>query len=105
MVGQVSPFNDTRVSPLINERRDSPTQSAFTSLPDILFVADIAKLFRTSRRTIDRRRTMGTFPIPELPSIDTKPRWSKTAVMRFLSESEPIGVRRRPFSGARTGRR
>ena len=36
----------------------------------ILFIEDVAQVLRTSRSTIERRRRAGSFPIPELPSID-----------------------------------
>jgi hypothetical protein len=54
---------------------------------DVLFMDDLARVLRTSRSTIERRRRVGTFPIPELPSIDERPRWSRQAVERYLSSS------------------
>ena len=52
--------------------------------PDVLFIEDLVSVLRTSRSTIERRRRAGTFPIPELPSIDERPRWSRQAVERYL---------------------
>ena len=46
------------------------------SQPVVLFIDDLARVLRTSRSTIERRRRAGTFPIPELPGIDGRPRWS-----------------------------
>jgi hypothetical protein len=54
---------------------------------DVLFMDDVARVLRTSRSTIERRRRAGTFPIPELPSIDERPRWSRQAVERFLASA------------------
>ena len=54
---------------------------------DVLFIDDLAYVLRTSRSTIERRRRAGTFPIPELPSIDERPRWSRHAVERYLGSS------------------
>ena len=54
---------------------------------DVLFMDDLAYVLRTSRSTIERRRRAGTFPIPELPSIDERPRWSRHAVERYLGSS------------------
>jgi predicted DNA-binding transcriptional regulator AlpA len=63
--------------------------------PDVLFIEDVAHVLRTSRSTIERRRRSGTFPIPELPSIDGRPRWSRQAVERYLaSTSEGLRSRR-----------
>jgi hypothetical protein len=56
--------------------------------PDVLFIEDVARVLRTSRSTIERRRRAGSFPIPELPSIDERPRWSRQAVERFLSSTD-----------------
>jgi hypothetical protein len=69
---------------------------------DVLFMDDLARLLRTSRSTIERRRRAGTFPIPELPSIDERPRWSRQAVERYLGSSNG-GIR--PRRGSRTLRR
>ena len=62
--------------------------------PDVLFIDDVARILRTSRSTIERRRRAGSFPIPELPSIDGRPRWSRQAVERYLG-STSNGVRPR----------
>jgi hypothetical protein len=63
----------------------------------ILFLDDLARALRCSKRTIELRRARGTFPIPELPSIDKRPRWSRQAVQRYLDghEDRPILRRKR----------
>lgn len=71
------------------------------STPDttevVLFIDDLVRLLRTSRSTIERRRRAGTFPIPELPSLDERPRWSRQAVDQYLaSTDEGSRLRRRP---------
>jgi len=55
------------------------------SLPDVLFIDDIARVLKTSRRTISRLRRQRVFPIPELDSIDKRPRWSRIAVDKYLA--------------------
>lgn len=57
-------------------------------IPDTCLVDDLARILQTSRATIDRRRKSGVFPIPELPAIDKRPRWSGAAVRRFLSTGQ-----------------
>lgn len=67
------------------------------------FVTDLARILRISRTTIDRMRRYRSFPIRELPVLDKRPRWSGTAVRRFL-ESQSYGSlrrRRRPGGGPR----
>jgi predicted DNA-binding transcriptional regulator AlpA len=54
---------------------------------DVLFIDDVASVLRTSRSTIERRRRAGTFPIPELPSFDGRPRWSRQAVNAYLAST------------------
>jgi hypothetical protein len=61
---------------------------------DVLFIEDVARILRTSRSTIERRRRAGTFQIPELPSIDGRPRWSRQAVERYLTSTNE-GMRSR----------
>jgi hypothetical protein len=55
--------------------------------PEVLFIDDLVKILLTSRSTIERRRRAGTFPIPELPAIDERPRWSRRAVERYLAST------------------
>ena len=69
----------------------------------VLFIEDVAQILRTSRSTIERRRRAGSFPIPELPSIDGRPRWSRQAVERYLASSNE-GKRPRRGRPARRGR-
>lgn len=63
--------------------------------PDVLFIDDVAKVLRTSRSTIERRRRNGTFPVPELPRFDGRPRWSRQSVERFLNSTRNGELRRR----------
>lgn len=62
---------------------------------DVLFIADLARILRVSRDTIDRRLKAGSFPIPELPRIDSRHRWSVDAVERYLDGRGWIVSRRR----------
>jgi hypothetical protein len=65
---------------------------------EVLFIDDVVRMLRTSRSTIERRRRAGNFPIPELPSIDGRPRWSRHAVEKFLrSTTGSLGGRRKRF--------
>lgn len=54
-------------------------------IPAVCFMEDLARALRTSLRTIKRMRRFGSFPIPELPAIDRRPRWSGEAVRRFIA--------------------
>lgn len=60
----------------------------------VLFLEDVAALLRVSRSTIERRRRQGTFPIPELPPLDRRPRWSRTEVQRFIESTRWTQPRR-----------
>ena len=79
----------------------SSQSSALTT--DVLFIEDLARVLRTSRSTIERRRRTGMFPIPELPGIDGRPRWSRQAVERYLTSTNG-GMRRRRGRPAGRGR-
>lgn len=66
------------------------------SEPAVYFIEDICRLLRTSRRTVQRLRRHGAFPVAELQSIDKRPRWSRDAVERYLaSAGVPPKMRRR----------
>jgi hypothetical protein len=69
--------------------------------PEVFFIEDVARVLRLSRSTIERRRRAGNFPIPELPSIDERPRWSRKTVERYLASTSK-GLR--PRRGRRPGR-
>ena len=71
---------------------DEPGEIATEGL--VLFLEDVAALLRVSRSTIERRRRQGTFPIPELPPLDRRPRWSRTEVQRFIESTRWTQPRR-----------
>lgn len=67
-----------------------------TVRPAVLFDADVCAELRISRRTLERRRRAGSFPIPELPSLDKRHRYARADVDAFLSrEARPMLARRR----------
>lgn len=56
-----------------------------TDLPEVLLLDDVARLLRTSPRTIRRQMVAGTFPLAPLPwSVDRKTRWSREVVLAAL---------------------
>lgn len=65
-----------------------------TVIPDVCFLDDVARALRTSRRQVERLRACNTFPIPELPRIDSRPRWSGKAVREFI-DNQSISMSRR----------
>ena len=68
-------------------------------LPLVLFLEDLARLFRTSTTTIARRIADSTFPVKPLPMIDRRLRWSRQAVMEVLDPPAPgAPARRRPLA-------
>ena len=62
-------------------------RAGFWLTSEVFFIEDVARVLGTSRSTIERRRRSGTFPIPELPRIDGRPRWSREAVQDYLKSS------------------
>ena len=53
---------------------------------DVLFIEDIANSLRCSPSTIRRRVRAGLFPVPPLPAIDNRRRWSRYAFERWLRQ-------------------
>ena len=70
------------------ERCEPTLPNPIGPVADVLFIEDLVQILRTSRSTIERRRRSGTFPIPELPAIDERPRWSRQAVERYLASTD-----------------
>lgn len=58
--------------------------SVLQSESEVLFIEDLVRILRMSRATLDRRRHSHAFPIPELPPLDSRPRWSRSAVEKYL---------------------
>jgi hypothetical protein len=66
---------------------------------NVLFQDELVVLLRVSRATIERRRREGSFLIPELPSIDNRPRFSRKAVEQYLSSTKNgLALQRRGVS-------
>src|SRR5437762_2008522 len=84
------PDLDTSDRPITNA-----TASSFTS--DILFINDMVRLLRTSRTTIERRRRERSFPFPELPAIDSRPRWSGRLVQQMIASGTTVRIGRQRF--------
>lgn len=62
----------------------------------VLFIEDLVRELRVSRTTIEKLRRHRCFPIPELRSLDKRPRWSRAAVEAFLADDQqPSHFRRR----------
>lgn len=54
----------------------------------VLFLEDVCRELKVARRTVERLRRHGAFPIPELPALDKRPRWSRSAVNAFLEQRQ-----------------
>lgn len=67
-----------------------------SAVPDVCFAEDICRLLGISRTTLKRLRRARVFPIPELPALDRKARWSGTKVREFI-DGRPETVARRRF--------
>jgi hypothetical protein len=67
-----------------------------TTLPLILYDPDLCAVLEISCRTLKRRRSLGAFPIPELPALDRKHRYGRADVLAYMNrETSPTLARRR----------
>lgn len=66
------------------EQPAGDTHVAHEAIPAVCFIDDVARHIKSSRRTISRLRRFGAFPIPELPSIDNRARWSGEQVKAYI---------------------
>ena len=69
----------------------------------VLFIDDVARELRISRREIQRQRRHGVFPIPTMPKLDKRPRWSSDAVEAFKAKRDEHAQTLRERRGFRTG--
>lgn len=58
--------------------------NALEPLPQVCFVEDVCQALRLSRRTFERLLRHGAFPVPELPRLDRRHRWSGAAITAFI---------------------
>jgi predicted DNA-binding transcriptional regulator AlpA len=58
---------------------------------DVLFIDELAAQLGMSVRTIHRRLRAGAFPIPCLPRLDHRHRWSKQVVETWISTQKISG--------------
>jgi hypothetical protein len=63
--------------------------------PGVYFIAEVALRLKVSRRTIEKLRRHRCFPIPELPSLDKRPRWARVEIEKFLASGSVLKLRRR----------
>ena len=56
---------------------------------EVLFIEDVADLLRTSPSTIRRRLRAGVFPVPPLPGIDKRLRWSRRSFDSWFRKGDP----------------
>ena len=58
---------------------------------EVLFIEDVALLIRSSPSTIRRRLRAGVFPVPPLPGIDKRLRWSRRSFDSWFRQSGARG--------------
>lgn len=75
-------------TPLVHQPDgDAQIVSQPFQIPAVCFIEDVSRALRMSRRSIERLRQFGTFPIPEMCRLDKRPRWNGAAVEAFLRET------------------
>ena len=73
------------------------------ALPDVLLLADVARLLRCSTSTVNRRLMDGTFPVAPLLPISHSLRWSRDRLLDWIN-GDP-SRRRPPLGRARPAQR
>lgn len=61
----------------------------------IMFFDEVCERLRVSQRTGKRLRRVGAFPIPELPRLDKRPRFSSRDVEAYLNREHGLTMTRR----------
>jgi len=62
------------------------------TLSAVLFPEELAALLRCSRATLERRVETRVFPVSPSRGVDSRPRWSKAAVLQRLAVGGPSGA-------------
>jgi hypothetical protein len=57
-------------------------------LPDVLFLDDLSRLLRCSRRTLEQARADRRPLPPEMPSLDKRPRWLRSTVEEWMRQTQ-----------------
>ena len=65
--------------------RSSPWVRRVDDLPDLVPVDDLARLLRSLSSTLRRPVRGGVFPVPQLPGVDLRRRFSRAAAGRCLA--------------------
>lgn len=69
---------------------------SWPEIPPVCFDEDLERIFKWKLRTMQKSRAAGTFPIPELPRLDKRHRYSRRDVIALLErEHQPWSARRR----------
>jgi predicted site-specific integrase-resolvase len=56
----------------------------------VYFLDEVCGFLRVSRRTAERLRRYGAFPIPELRALDKRPRFSGADILRYLEGQSSV---------------
>ena len=59
--------------------------AAADRIPRSIGIDELADRLDVSRRTIEKARRAGTFPIPEIKGISSDPKWSSDVVAKFMN--------------------
>lgn len=68
-----------------SEHTDTRDTHTPTVAKGVYHVKELAKRLGMSERQVHRARAAGTFPIREIPALDSRPRWAVSEVEKFLS--------------------
>lgn len=65
------------------------TSDMWPEIPPVAYDEDLVRLrVVESKRTLQKQRRAGTFPIPELPRTDRRRRYSRRDVIAFLERRQ-----------------
>lgn len=65
------------------------SEDRWPQIPAVCLDEDICRIFHVSLTTLKRRRRHGTFPVPPLPSLDRRHRYSRQDVIAVLERRRP----------------
>jgi hypothetical protein len=67
----------------------------WADIPAVCFDDDICRVTRLALRTLQKLRKARVWPIPELPRLDKRHRYSRRDVIAFLAREEAVRLVRK----------
>jgi predicted DNA-binding transcriptional regulator AlpA len=77
----------------VHRSADAPGLHAAADVEPLLRMADLARVLNCSRRAVERMRSAGRLPKPDLHVCNRSPRWKPETIRAWIDGQAPGGGR------------